>query len=255
MKTNLSLEELYIIMNGNLFPTIADYTYPEWADDLQNIVSDYCAAQLGSRVVLKKYDPDEAAPFWVWWTLQVKTFVESNNWEFTKKYALLGLEYDAGVGKGYHKKIDDDFTHGHKIKFTPGVTETFTPGVTETFTPGSTYTTTHTNDKTTHSERTFDSDTITPISSDEATGSSQVAGSGYDQTSRTGYDQTSRTGNDNTENSGKDQRDLEEDYNEILSPFEWLEGERRVAAWNFVAEVANRLSSCVTYALWKEEDF
>ena len=237
-KANLTMEELYVLMNGNIVPqlTLPD-EWPEWLDVFQVDLSDYIAAQLGPKVILKKYDPDNQTPFWSWWLLQFKAFVVANDYEFSKKYARLGIEYEAGQGKGYHKKVDDDLTHGKKVKFTPGVTETFTPGAT--------YTTTHTNDKTTHSERTYDDNTITPISSDEASGSSAVAASGYDQTTRTGFD--------NSENSGKDQRDLEETYNETLSPFEYLEGEKRVADWSYLIELAEKLTSAVCYALWKEE--
>lgn len=251
-RENLTMEELYVLMNGNIVPqlTLPD-EWPEWLDVFQLDLSDYIAAQLGPKVILKEYDPDNQTPFWTWWMLQFKAFVAANGYEFSKKYELLGIEYEAGQGRGYHKKVDDDFTHGRKIKFTPGVTETFTPGVTETFTPGTTYTTTHTNDKTTHSERTYDDNTITPISEDEATGSSSVAPTGYDQKSRSGYDQTTRTGFDNTENSGKDQRDLEETYNEVLSPFEYLEGEKRVAAWSYLIELAQRLTAAVCYAQWE----
>lgn len=235
-RENLTMEELYVLMNGNIVPqlTLPD-EWPEWLDVFQVDLSDYIAAQLGAKVILKEYDSDNQTPFWDWWLLQFKAFVSANWYEFTKKYALLGIEYEAGQGKGYHKKVDDDFTHGRKIKFTPGVTETFTPGTT--------YTTTHTNDKTTHSERTYDDNTITPISEDEASGSRAVSPSGYDQTSRTGFD--------NTENSGKDQRDLEEQYDETLSPFEYLEGEKRVAAWSYLIELAERLTAAVCYAQWE----
>lgn len=221
-KANLTMEELYTLMSGNIVPalTLPD-EWPEWLDDLSIPISDYIAAQLGQKIILKKYDPDDDTPFWAWWMLQMKAFVDANTYEFSKKYALLAIEYDAGQGKGYHKKVDDDLTHGKKVEFKPG----------------SSYTTTHTNDKNTHSERTFDSDTITPVNSDERTGSSATTGSGKD----------------NTTNSGKDQRDLEEQYDETLSPFEYLEGEKRVAAWSLIVEIAERLSKAVTYAQWKEE--
>ena len=227
-KANLTMEELYVLMNGNIVPAlVAPDAWPDWLDACQTELSDYIAAQLGPKIVLKKYDPDDQTPFWNWWMLQFKAFVAANAYEFSKKYALLGIEYDAGQGKGYHKKVDDDFTHGKKVEFKPG----------------SSYTTTHTNDKNTHSERTYDDNTITPISEDEATGSRSVAPTGYDQTSRSGFD--------NTENSGKDQRDLEEQYDETLSPFEYLEGEKRVAAWSYLIELAERLTSAVCYAQWE----
>ena len=221
-KANLTMEELYVLMNGNIVPqlTLPD-EWPEWLDVFQTDLSDYIAAQLGPKVILKKYDPDEPTPFWNWWMLQFKAFVAANGYEFSKKYALLEITYEAGQGKGYHKKVDDDLTNGKKVEFEPA----------------SSYTTTHTNDKNTHSERTYDSDTLTPVDTDERTGSSKVTGSGKDTTT----------------NSGKDQRDIEETYNEVLSPFEYLEGEKRAAAWSYLIELAERLTGAVCYAQWKEE--
>ena len=99
-KANLTMEELYVLMNGNIVPALtAPDAWPDWLNDCQIALSSYIAAQLGPKIVLKKYDPDDQTPFWNWWMLQFKAFVAANDYEFTKKYALLGIEYDAGQGK------------------------------------------------------------------------------------------------------------------------------------------------------------
>ena len=156
MKNNLSIEEFCEIVNYNLIPD--EWTdVPDWLDENNREIAAYMASQLGARVILKKYDPDDDTSFFDWYEMQLYSFMTAHDYEYTKKYELMQETYLFDSDGGYHKEGEN----------------TFTPGVTTTYG--------HTNDKSTHSERTYDNDTITPISSDERTGSAATSQSGKDQ--------------------------------------------------------------------------
>lgn len=156
MRNNLSIEEFCEIVNFNLIPD--EWTdVPDWLDENNTEIAAYMASQLGARIILKKYDPDDDIPFFSWYEMQLFSFMTAHDYEYTKKYELMQEAYTFNADRSYNKNGNN----------------TFTPGTTTTFS--------HTNDKSTHSERTYDSDTITPISSDERTGSSSTSLSGNDQ--------------------------------------------------------------------------
>lgn len=218
MRHNLTIEEFMEIMEYKLIPT-GTTGLPEWLTANEDAVAKYMAAQLGPRVMLKKYDPDDTSVFDGWYLMQLLSFVSAHDFEFSKKYALLDETYVFDSDGGYHKEGDN----------------TFTPDTVDTFTPGTTTTFGHTNDKTTHSERTYDNDTITPISSDERSGSSS--------TSYTGFDTTAHTGENVTEYS--------EDVTEKRNPQEAIIAERSIAMFSLIIEIATRFVNSITYANWE----
>lgn len=218
MRHNLTIEEFMEITEYKIIPPETT-GLPEWLTENEDAVAVYMAAQLGPRVMLKKYDPDDPSVFDNWYMLQLISFASAHDFEFSKKYALLDETYAFDSDGGYHKEGDN----------------TFTPDTVDTFTPGTTTTFGHTDDKTTHSERTYENDVITPISSDERTGSSS--------TSYTGFDTTAHTGENVTE--------YHEDVTEKRNPQEAIMAERSIAMFSLVIEIATRFTNSITYSNWE----
>lgn len=215
----ITIEELFLMMEGNLIPEISGVTWPEWLSDNAAAVSEYAAAQLGPRVLLKKYDPDLSEVFTTWWNLQVKSFVAAHDFEFSKKHALLSAEYDFDADRVIHREGSEEDEAGK----------------TETTTPNLETATTYEDDVVTHRERTYNSDTIKSITEDEHAGGPVV----------------SQTGTHTVEHSGSDNKTYDEDITESRNPQDAIMAERRIAAFSLIIEIAERLVNSTTYAQWE----